>query len=82
MVFWSSGVSRSEIFTTARRGLNRTYEFHKPDVVGDHGSGGNLRGLLDHGALPVARGTAGVSTGADAGMDQGITGSESVPPPY
>ncbi len=29
----------------------------------------------------TARGTSEVSTGANAGMDRGVTGSESVPPP-
>ena len=41
-------------------------------------SDGNPRGPYGEG---LQEGTIGVSTGADAGMDKGITGSEWAPPP-
>jgi hypothetical protein len=41
-------------------------------------SDGNPKGAYGEG---LQEGTTGVSTGADAGMDKGVTGSEWAPPP-
>jgi hypothetical protein len=42
---------------------------------------GGDQGEENSGGSGIERGTTGVSTGADAGMGNGVTGSDSVPPP-